>query len=451
MESKDAETRKRILLCADTESLMHPELLGLEDVALDGHEWLEATADADEARRMVNQDTLLQEVWISSTDEVSALNLAAALRQDKAELTIRLIMFSPTGSFMSNATAVGACEVLNETTFPQRFAEASSRRIRVPSDPGGVNAKPSPSHASQKESRGIVVPVVSGSGGSGKSSVSALLGMLLAERGASTVVLDLDLQFGDMHRLLGYEAPLSINDILSDGAAREALAPSRHSDGEAPARPALVAAPARLEHADLVAQSVGDVVELCASLFDVVVVNTGAAWVEHHASLLEKSICPVFLIDQRASSVFACKHALDLCTRMGIATSSFLFVLNRCARDAMFTAIDVAIALQGAHVLELKDGGNEVEELLSAGMATELAATRNEMVKSVRGLLDEIIALNPRIPHEKVAQYKTAQPVGRTLLGRRRKARAEGKGAPSEVSLEAIHAGLNSVPALAMG
>ena len=93
--------------------------------------------------------------------------------------------------------------------------------------------------------------------------------------------------------------------------------------------------------------------------FDVVVANTGAAWAEQHALLLERSSKALFLIDQRPSSLRACQHALDLCARCGIATGPFLYAVNRCSKNALFTSIDVSCSLRGAHVFELKDGGGE--------------------------------------------------------------------------------------------
>ena len=447
MTSMSSENTKRILLAADEESICHPELLGLEDMTLENCSWLEALSSAEEVRAYVRQASGLQEVWISSSDEVSSLNLAAAIHQDDPALPIRLIMFSPTGSFLSNAMAVGACEVLTETSFPKRFAEASSPSYQVSEIGPELSLT---KHMPQTgDPRGIILPVVSGSGGAGKSAVSAILAQLIGDRGASVVVLDLDLQFGDMHKLLGHRAPISINDVLSDQAALESITAAKDGSGGV-CSPALIAAPKRLEHADLAYGHIGEVLDLCAALYDVVVVNTGSYWGEHQALLLEKSTSPIFLIDQTSSSVFACKHALELCTRLGIATSSFVFALNRCDRDALFTGIDIAMALQGAHVVELKDGGHEVEELLSAGMVEELCATKNEMLKSVQSLLDEVASMNPRIPTKKAPQASVSH-AGRTLLGRRRKTREDAKGSLMDVSIEAIQAGLNATPALAVG
>ena len=125
--------------------------------------------------------------------------------------------------------------------------------------------------------------------------------------------------------------------------------------------------------------------------FDVIVANTGGAWAEQHAVLLERSSKALFLIDQRMSSVNACKRALDLCARCGIAVNPLLFVLNGCGKGAPLSSMDVSCALKGAHVHELADGGADVEDMLAAHGIEELFDARNELVASIEQLLAEVI------------------------------------------------------------
>ena len=140
----------------------------------------------------------------------------------------------------------------------------------------------------------------------------------------------------------------------------------------------------------------GSVVDVLVASFDFVVANTGGGWDDVHLLLLERAAASLFLVDQRASSVRACRHALDLCLRCGIATGSFLLAVNRCTRHAPFTSIDVSSALDGAHVAELADGGREVEELLGAGMAQSLVEASSPLCISIEGVLDELLPLASR-------------------------------------------------------
>ena len=262
------------------------------------------------------------------------------------------------------------------------------------------------------------MPVVSGSGGAGKSTVSALLALLAHAMGLSTLLLDFDLQFGNMAEMLGAADPLTIDDVLAVPARIDAL----RADGRAPA---LLAAPRHLEDAESIAAQAPELLGRLSERFDMIVANTGAAWAEQHAVLLERSSKALFLVDQRASSLRACRHALDLCARCGIATGPFSYAVNRCAKGAAFTSIDVSCALGGAHVFELADGGRDVEELLGAGAPFELVDARNPLCASVERLLREVLpdAAGLEAPDDAARRRRGG-------LRLRRPGRSEGPGRP---------------------
>lgn len=229
-----------------------------------------------------------------------------------------------------------------------------------------------------------LVPVVSGSGGAGKSTVAALLAQVASASGIKTLLVDYDLQFGDMAHFLGDESPVRIDELL----ANPALVSRVSAQGT---RPAFLAAPKHIEEASVVSERAGDLLQIVSGHFDLIVFNTGAFWAEQHAALLERATKAVFLIDQRSSSLRACQHALDMCARLGIASGPFSFVLNKCTKGSPFTAIDASCALRGAHVYELRDGGSEVDELMESAMMPVLLEENNVLADDVRDLLAELL------------------------------------------------------------
>ncbi len=279
--------------------------------------------------------------------------------------------------------------------------------------------------AAQRTGTAFVVSFLSGGGGVGKSAVTAVSAHRSAARGLSVVAVDCDLQFGDVRHLMGARDALTIDDVMADPAVVPAL-----RDATAPGVPAVIGAPARLERSESLAGRLGELLDVCAAWFDVVVVNTGGCWTEGHAHLLERSAASVFLMDQRASSVYACRHALDLCMRLGIASAPFAFALNRCRRGALFGAVDIANSLQGAHVFELKDGGGEVEEMLGAGLAADLATAKNDFCMSVDAMLDELLPADGAACGKKghLLERRPRRPKAKAVTGSPR-ARAEVRGA----------------------
>lgn len=377
----------KVLLSADAESLAMPQLIGLEDTQLDSQDWLLCVSKAREARDCAHE--AIDEVWVVSSDDMLGINLAAALRTDNARLPIYLVKFDSSKSEERRAKQAGITDVLSASGFRERFASARSRKDAMRKVAELEPLKLVPPMPIKKEPRAFVLAVMSGSGGVGKSAVSAVSAFRCAERGFKTAAIDFDLQFGDLHRLMGEVPSASIDDVLEDLTVAAKLAADVQDAQQG--IPALASAPKRLERSEELYAHMLELIDALSAEFDVVVVNTGSTWTESHAQLLERCNCPVMLLDQRASAIRSCQHALDLCMRLGIATGSFAYALNHCHRGSLFSVVDIANVMQGAQVFELRDGGREVEELLGVGLAPELASSKNDFCVSVDAMLEQVL------------------------------------------------------------
>lgn len=260
--------------------------------------------------------------------------------------------------------------------------------------------------------RGYALSVVSASGGTGKSTVAVLSALIAASHGYRTLLIDGDLQFGDAAIMLGDEEPLALERVMADPGCLDSAQPET-------GKPVLVAAPEHLEQFELYQGQLPGLVDRARESFDVVVVNTGSFWTEAHIQLIEASSNTLFLVDQRPTSVKAVRRALELCARCGVASNPFLYAVNRCARNALLSSIDVACALNGASVAELKDGGSEVAELTGAGLAIKLVESRNSLCVSLNDFLGGVIpaALGEKAPDEDARKSRNH----RKPLHRRRK------------------------------
>ena len=443
----------QIALCVDETTALHPELMGLEGERIDAQPWLEVYSGGLEARASIASSNHVSQAWVVSCDDVEPINLAASLKADRSDLHVCLVSSEVCGSLLSRAHNALIDEVLDLGLFVRRYADAKQTLQETPASSdsmgftttcvtdaeraagGAITAaaiatapaidnqpkrvptlqfpeiQPQPQPvAVRTASRAFVISVVSGSGGAGKSSVAALCAMIAHTSGHKTLLLDYDLQFGDVDTLVGVENALRIDealrrpDLLERELAREGML-------------VVLAAPSRLEAAEEVVRQLPTLLDRLVDAFDVIVANTGACWAEQHAALLERSSAALFLVDQRASSVRACKHALELCARCGIATGPFQFALNRCAKGAPLTSVDVSCALQGAPVFELKDGGRDVEDYLSSGAASELIALRNEFVKSLEHVMKRLL---PGGAIEASVLQTEPEPSRRSPLRRRR-------------------------------
>ena len=365
------------LLCADEESARHPELIGLREENLLEQPWLAVRTTAREARDLAAKSVSIEEIWVVSCPDVEPINLAAAVKRDNPRRRVSMLCSQPSGSLHSRTKAAGIDETMTHQVLVERYA-ARKRQVRALASgsrdskretgpcavpyTGSVSPKPV---VSSGEKRAALITVVSGSGGAGKSAVSAVAAATLASAGIKTLLLDCDFQFGDMRELLGAKRAYGVDEVLSGAVPLSDL--PRDEQGLC-----LIAAPRRLEQSETIVHELPALLDSAMAHFDAIVANTGANWGEQHAVLLERS--------SRA-----------LCARCGIAASPFLFVANRCSKRSLFSSIDVSCAMQGAHAAELKDGGVEVEQALGTGLAYDLLSSRNAFAQSVRELMGEVI------------------------------------------------------------
>lgn len=371
----------RIALCLDEATRQNPETIGLDGERFESRDWLGVFVSGEDARKALSVDESFGEAWVVSSNDVEPINLAATLKADRPSLKVKLIAFERCGSLCSRAHTALIDEVVDGPSFVRCYSNAK-KRFAASTDVAGY--MPDDVRSPVNARRAFLLPVVSGSGGAGKSSVSVVGAHIARAMGFRTLLLDYDLQFGDVAVLAGADNALAIDEAIAhpDKLERELL----RNPGFA-----VLAAPARLEAAESVVHGIPGLLESVSPSFDVIVANTGAAWAEQHAALLERCSAALFLIDQRASSIRACRHALELCARCGIASGPFQLAVNRCSKNAPLTSIDVSCALQGAPVFELKEGGRDVEDFLSSGSVAELFESRNDFCISLEHVMSQLL------------------------------------------------------------
>ncbi|MDO5329387.1 MAG: hypothetical protein Q4E88_04770 [Coriobacteriia bacterium] len=361
---------KKTLFCVDDKCIKDPNLIGLKNEDL---EKLEVYTNAEVVRDKVKESNGNIEVWVLSSNNIEAINLAATLKKDRPDIVVYLICFSFSGSLKSRANAANIDKILSIEAFKEH-----SRNL---SKPDFVMPKTQKIDESKKA---FLLSILSASGGSGKSSIAVIAAVLSQISGHKTLLVDADFQFGDSAYLLGINNPLTIDELILNRAAVAQLKPESGI-------PAVLAPPEKPELAEKVLEDFPAILENLRMSFDVVIVNTGSLWGEQQAVLLERSSKSLFVVDQRPTSINATKKVIDMCGRCGIPTSSILYIINKVSRDSLFSSVDVSCVLDGANVAEIMDGGVDVDESLANGKPIELLDARNPFIVSLWGLLDKLL------------------------------------------------------------
>ena len=200
---------QRLVLCADSFSMRYPEVLGLEDERIADQRWLAVFCDGEEARERLADSTESSEVWVLGSDDVEAINLAAAIKADCREAD-RLkecavyLVSDESGDVLRRARAARLDGVLSGAEFVCRYREEKAARV-LPADarggmivvsPEDTPGKPGKPAAVVRQSTAVLLPVVSASGGVGKSTVAVLCALEAARRGQKTLLIDADFHKG---------------------------------------------------------------------------------------------------------------------------------------------------------------------------------------------------------------------------------------------------------------
>ena len=398
----------RNLVCMDSMCARNPESYGIESGALRKAKCLIETSGA-RARQIARAQSDITRVFVISSDDVDAINLAAAIKHDNSETQVNLVVSNPTGSLKSRTDACGIDRVVNISSLGsvlgggalpevENKSKVGKHQYFSPEDldvdePSFIPYIPAPfmQHDERLDqdipspfsfnSDCWIMSIFSGSGGAGKSTVSAISAQLFASLGYKTLLIDCDLQFGDLRNAFKNVNCASIDQVVEHPEKMGPLS-DETSDG-----PCILQAPRSLESFEVVAPKINDLLAQGSQIFDVIVVNTGSCWSDVHANLMKISSLSLFLIDQRVSSVRGCKHAIELAERLNISSQSFKFALNRCGKKSALSAADVQPTFGVNDIFELAEGSLEVEEKMCLGAVMDLVKQRNPLSMSVFEML----------------------------------------------------------------
>lgn len=184
------------------------------------------------------------------------------------------------------------------------------------------------------------IAVVAPKGGQGKTTLAVNLATGLAEVAPNSVVLvDADMQFGDIATALSLELERTIVDAVSDAAADEIVFKTsliRHDDGFF----VVASAPSPELGDSIPAAALGQLIERLRESFRYVIVDTTPGLGEHTLVVLEHVTDAVFVTNMSVPSLRAMRTEFDLLTRIGLMPANRHLVLNQIDKLSGLTVRD---------------------------------------------------------------------------------------------------------------
>ncbi len=260
----------------------------------------------------------------ADVDIEAALRLTRAIDRDHPEIEVVLVT-KPSTKLWERALKAGVKAVIPPDAeidqvreeFERALESADRRRVNLSSDgdPAGRSHR--------------VLVVTAAKGGAGKSVVASNLAVGLAQAAPENVVLvDLDLQFGDVAGAL----QLTPEHTIADAVGVKALDITGLKVFLTPHRSGLYTLCAPLtppDADDVTPEMAARVIELLSEEFRYVVVDTSGGLTEHTVAAFETATDFVLVGNMDVPSVRALKKEVDVLDQLGHVRQARHFVLNR--------------------------------------------------------------------------------------------------------------------------
>ncbi|WP_206446197.1 AAA family ATPase [Agrococcus sp. KRD186] len=234
---------------------------------------------------------------------------------------------------------------------------------------------------------GRVLTVLSPKGGAGKTTVAVNLAIGLAGAGVGPVVLvDLDVQFGDVATALNIDPEFTLEDVVRGAALRDPIALkthlSRHESGLS-----VVCAPESAAVADTITpEQVGALLQMLATQFRFVVVDTAAGLNATTLAALDQTTDPLLLSTLDVMGGRGLRKEMSTLRELGMLTSARQVVLNFADPRSGLSVADVESTIQASVDLTLPHS-RAVTASMNTGVPLILQKPRDPVAKQLLKLL----------------------------------------------------------------
>lgn len=280
----------------------------------------------------VSPDILLISAGAADSDSV---NLAERIILRKPRTFVILLLPEVTLEALQAANAAG-CH--NVTRFPADEKELCAYVRRVyHAESGRISALDSNQRVVWASR---VITVYGAKGGLGKTSIAVNLAIKLAQQNRKVAILDLDLQYGDVHIFMDTDPRETIADLMQDSASPGIDAVRSYMNLH-PSGVHILCAPKSPEYADMIsAERVQSLISLLRAYYDYVIIDTAANFADPTLAALEAASTILFVTGLDISILKNSRVAMSILDSLG-QKKKVRAIINRAVEVSSITVADV--------------------------------------------------------------------------------------------------------------
>lgn len=281
------------------------------------------------------------------------------------------------------AIRAGASDVVGESDLPTLVAAAAR-----------INSRAAHAHQQapgQSGARAMITTVYASKGGCGKTSIATNLAALIAmEFHKRVLLLDLDLESGDVQLIMSLPRGRSILDLISLEAGLDETSLSACLTPH-PSGAYVLAAPRRPEEAAGVTPSlVAKILDVAVGMFDHIIVDCPPYATEHVLAVLDVADRLALMCTPDAASVKNTAIALEVLEELNFGGEISL-VVNRSGDRVGITTRDVSEALQRPVVCEIPHS-LEMPLATNRGKLLVMSQPKHDISNAIRGWAQNFVS-----------------------------------------------------------
>jgi pilus assembly protein CpaE len=283
----------------------------------------------------LNPDVVLMDINMPDMDGISATE---AIRAKQPAVQVVILSVQGDQNYMRRAMLAGARDFLTKPPMGDELISAirragamaqteRSKNVQAQIAPIAGNMGTAVGYGGPK---GKIVTIYSPKGGTGCTTLAVNLALTLNNEDTRVVLVDGNLQFGDVAVFLNEQGK---NTIIDLAPRSEELDPEIVEDvmlKHAASGLHVLAAPSRPEYAERVSSNqFGKVLEYLRQMYAYVIVDTASLLTDATLASIDVSDLIVLVTTQDIPAIKNCRLFLDLLQTLGIERDRILFVMNR--------------------------------------------------------------------------------------------------------------------------
>jgi pilus assembly protein CpaE len=294
--------------------------------------------EAIDAAQELEPDVVLMDINMPDMDGITATE---SIRQRKPFIQVVILSVQGDQNYMRRAMLAGARDFLTKPPMGDELISAIRRaglmahqekamQAAVPASQSTGSLSTAPMQSAVMGTQGKVITIYSPKGGTGSTMVAVNLALALHNDETRCVIVDGNLQFGDVAVFINEQGKNTITDLaprvseldpeIVDGVMVKHSQSGLH----------VLAAPARPEQAEEVSgQSFLQIIQYLRRLYSYVVIDTNAWLSDAVLSAIDESDVIVLLVSQDIPSIKNARLFLDLISSLGVQRKRIALTMNR--------------------------------------------------------------------------------------------------------------------------